>query len=185
MSIRLILTILVTIACWGHAPPAVAEDPDTNADLLKAVFIYNFAKFTRWPDDANRPNPSALSICILGSDEVSRSLPRLSGRTIQGRTLNVIDAPSEPIDPHQCQILYIANNPACDYRKLFHSLAGLPVLTVSQTAGFTRNGGMVELRQSGDKIRIIINRGETLHAGLTVSARLLNVATVIDTGDEP
>ncbi|MET0027670.1 MAG: YfiR family protein [Candidatus Thiodiazotropha sp.] len=183
MLLRYIFTVLLMLHGWSYTPTIVADEENTNVDLVKAVFIYNIAKFTRWPESSLSDSSIKLNICVLGKDKVSDSLTRLNGRSIQGRTLNILFRKDGNVAPGVCQVLYIAGNLEYDSGTLLTSLTDKHVLTISEIPGFSQHGGMVELKQSEDKIRLIINLRVTKKAGLSMSARLLNLASVIDPGD--
>ena len=56
---------------------------------LKAAFIYNFAKFTVWPDDV-LPPAGAFSACVLDDGPVGDALERtVKGRQLSGRQVKV------------------------------------------------------------------------------------------------
>jgi hypothetical protein len=53
----------------------------------------------------------------------------------------------------------------------------LPVLTVSDMHGFTELGGIIEFRIIDNKVRFDINLNAAESAGLTISSKLLSLAT--------
>jgi len=50
--------------------------------LFKAAFIYNFAKFTRWPENLDDNKKDAITLCTLGKDQLNSDLTRLQGTKI-------------------------------------------------------------------------------------------------------
>ena len=56
-----------------------------------------------------------------------------------------------------------------------------PVLTISEIRGFADAGGAIQLFRDKDRIRFRINRDAARDRGLTLSARLLDLAVIVDT----
>jgi len=78
-----------------------------------------------------------------------------------------------------CQLLFIADGEA---RRAGGGLGGvktLPVLTVSDSKGFSANGGIIEIYVDSGRIRFVINVDAAEHSGLRLSSRLLGLAKVI------
>lgn len=88
-------------------PSAMADRPVADDSLVKTAFIYNFAKFTRWPLDSWDDSKTPLNICTAGSDNLVNKLNRLSEETIRGRLVTIsLFAPG--VREKTCHILYIA-----------------------------------------------------------------------------
>ena len=58
------LAVWALLALASPAAPAAPEIAEENA--VKAAFIYNFAKFSEWPDDPWSRSPR-LRICVTGN----------------------------------------------------------------------------------------------------------------------
>ena len=178
------LLIYATLLMFAPAAVSItaAQDSEQDVSLLKAVFIYNFAKFTRWPENTSNDMQNSLTLCSIGDDSLVSELDRLGGRTIRGRPVRIDRQNAETIDPEKCHVLYVANSMRDNTQDVLEHLTDKPILTVSELPSFTQSGGMVELKRDKDKIRFIINLHVARKAGLKLSARLLNLATVV--GDE-
>ena len=66
------------------------------------------------------------------------------------------------------------------WKKVIQSLGGVPVLTVGESSGFCRWGGMVNFRLDGQNLRLEINDTAARQSGLRVSAQLLELATIVE-----
>jgi hypothetical protein len=53
------------------------------------------------------------------------------------------------------------------------------VLTVSDIEGFTAYGGIIQFKLVDNKVRFNINTDNARQAGLTISSKLLSLATII------
>lgn len=162
----------------GGIPAAVAQDSAEEERLLKAVFIYNFAKFTRWPESVVGGEGGSLTLCTAGKDELAGEVARLSGKMIKGHSVTVKSLKDVP-SPEMCQVLYIASSESRHYRDIVASVSNKSVLTVSELPGFARSGGIIELYRERDRIRFKINLSVAREAGLAISSRLLSLAEVV------
>jgi len=61
-------------------------------------------------------------------------------------------------------------------------LKNLPVLTISETAGFAKRGGMINFTLQDSKVRFEANVDAAKQAGLNISSRLLSLASIVQTG---
>ena len=155
--------------------PAAAANQDEEAQLLKAAYIYNFAKFTRWDET---PDAETLKLCVFGNDSLSEALQRLAGKWVGERRI-VIHAITDSKSVQACQILYFAMSERGDYREFVQALERQPVLTISEIEGFTSNGGMIELFHEAERIRFKINVNTVEQGGLAISSRLLKLAEIV------
>ncbi|MCU7840128.1 MAG: YfiR family protein [Candidatus Thiodiazotropha sp. (ex Troendleina suluensis)] len=173
--------LFIFIVFWTLSiawPIAIAQDLQQEENLLKAVFIYNFAKFTRWPEAIGNEGNSPLNICSLGSDELVSELERLSGRNIKGHPVT-IESKKDKKNLQNCHVLYLAHSLQQQYIKIIKSLAEKPILTISELPDFARSGGIIELYHKEGRISFIINLHIARKAGLDFSSRLLNLAEIV------
>ena len=158
---------------------AMAQNPAEEEQLIKAAFIYNFAKFTRWPDNTWEKQDAPLNLCITGDDKLANELKHLQDRTIQGHSLS-IQSLHHTVSVKSCHLLYIATSENKHYRKTLKTLHKKPILTVSELPHFARSGGIIELIKENDRTRFIINMNAAHEANIELSSRLLKLAIVID-----
>lgn len=172
--------LAITFLSWAavHVPcSAYAQDPAEDETLLKAVFVYNFAKFTRWPSEVWTDSKSAFNLCVAGDDELTESLSRLSSETIAGHTVAVRSL--QGFEVERCQMLYIAESAEDRMVDLLQESDVAAVLTVSEIPGFAHAGGMIEMYREGDRIRFKINLDTARAHRLQLSARLLDLAELV------
>ena len=67
---------------------------------------------------------------------------------------------------------------------ILESLRGRPVLTIAETPGFARSGGIINLTTNpDDRIRFEINAGIAKRVGLRLSSKRLDLAEIIPNQD--
>jgi len=183
-----ILFALSILFAWciflGNGSIVEAESPLPNEYLIKAAFLYNFAKFVDWPHEKFEEPSSPINLYILGEDPFGLAIDYIVGKTAQGRSF-LIKRVSRDEDLGKCHILYISASEEKFLPKILDSLRGSSVLTVGDVGSFARNGGIINLIRVQDKIRFEINVDAAHRAGLRISAPLLQQAKIIrDNGQE-
>ncbi len=180
-KISLIIAITVIfIFCPGNLKHLHAQIEVTPEYEVKAVFLFNFAQFVKWPDSVFAKNNSPLIIGILGKDPFGNYLDQtVKGEKIKGHPLLVKRYQDEnEIGP--CQILFI-NPPSEDQLKqILDLLKGRNILTVGDSPSFAQAGGIIRFLTVNDKIRFQINLTAAREAELNISSKLLRVAEVIN-----
>lgn len=181
-TLKRITTSLLVFACLLVANAmtfAKAQTRTEDEHLLKAAYIYNFAKFTSWPENTWQEKASPLNICTMGKDPLISGLKRLSGKIIKERSV-IITSIKNTQATNNCHLLYIAKSEKNRYQRILKSMSDKPVLTISELPNFSELGGMIELNNKNDQNHFIINLAATRNTGLEISARLLSLAVVIN-----
>jgi hypothetical protein len=144
---------------------------------LKAEFLFNFAKFTEWPEDVLSPT-SPIVLCVTDA-EVGTALDAVvTGRLLNQHPLIVsrvkIDDSLRP-----CVILYAGK---LDRRRIVQmtvSLGGASVLTVGDAEAFVQSGGMIGFFEADGRIRFAINPEAVERRRMKLSAQLLKLAKIV------
>jgi hypothetical protein len=159
-----------------------AQTPPDKEYQVKAGFLFNFTQFVEWPAEAFPRKDTPLVVGILGPDPFDAYLDEM----VRGESVN-----NHPIkvrrfhrieDVKECHILFVSGAEAAKPESLFISLKERKVLTVGDTEGFSKRGGMVGFVTKNGKIRLQINTEAVRAADLTVSAKLLRLADIITPG---
>jgi hypothetical protein len=138
---------------------------------VKAAFLFNFLKFTEWPDT------SSATIClgVLGKDPFGDGLEALRGKTAKGRKV-VIARFGRVEDAKDCDVLFIAESERGRLPHVLKSLQGSRTLTVGDQEGFCEAGGMINLVSARNKVGFEINVAAANRARLRISSQLLKLA---------
>jgi hypothetical protein len=152
---------------------------------VKAAFLFNFAKFVEWPADAFPTGDAPLQICVLGQDPFGGDFEQvIEDKTVNGHRLEIIH-PSGVPQARACQILFVASSQKQQTREILQGIKGASVLTVGDTSGFAKAGGIINFVLDENRVRFEINPKAAERAHLKLSARLLTVAKLIVTEEEP
>ena len=169
--------LVVPIAGLGGVVLAAADEPSREY-RIKAAFIYNFAKFTHWPDSSFPDVTAPLEFCVFGEDPFGGALNSIAGKTIRGRKVAVRRVTSVE-DGAGCHLLFISASELPRLGVILETLTGRPVLTVADMPDFARAGGIISLKTNEqDRLRFEINTGIAKRAGLRISSKLLSLAEI-------
>jgi hypothetical protein len=151
--------------------PAVASDV-----AVKAAFLFNFAKFTDWP---NLPAAAPITTCIVGDDAIAAAfVETVRDQRINGHALPL--APSQDAaDWRNCRMLFVGQAEAPRSAAALDGLTSSPVLTVSDSKDFAAASGIIELYVDNGRMRFAINVDAAERAGLRLSSRLLGLARIV------
>ena len=169
----LIFCLMTGAAVNGHAAPS-------GEYLLKAGFLYHFAKFIDWPEEAFADEQSPMILGVLGVDPFDGALDSIDGKTVRATKILVVKRFAGIADLEPCHILFISRSEQGQAEKILQQLEGTSVLTVSDLDRFARRGGMIRLIKVDNKIRFAINLKVAESAGLVVSSRLLRLANIVE-----
>jgi hypothetical protein len=164
---------------------ATATHADSATEYqVKAAFLFNFAKFVEWPVEAFPGVDAPLQICVLGQDPFGHEFEEMiADKTVTGHRIEVIH-PSGVPQAKACQVLFVASSEKQQVREILHGLREASVLSVGETPGFAKMGGIINFVLDDGRVRFEINVKAAERAHLKISARLLTVAKLIVTEDE-
>ena len=159
-----------TLAHQQAAPGAASIEA-----RVKAVFLFNFAKYVTWPPRAmGERSPGDVRICVTAKDSFYALLQAaVQGEDIDGKPL--VPVALDGLDgARTCQILYVGNAASADGKAWLSAVRGLQVLTVAD--GALNDDTVIGFVRDGNRIRFDIDRGAAKRRGLNISSKLLNVA---------
>jgi len=171
------VAVILSLLCLGSTFHA-ADLPAVEEYQVKSVFLFNFAKFTQWPDSVFSDSQAPLYICIMGEDPFKQAIDiTIENEIIRGHTV-LIERLDKVENSKSCQILFISSSEKSNLANILNYLQEMPILTVSDIDSFVEQGGMIQFFKHGKKIRLLINPDIAKAAGLLVSANLLRIAKV-------
>lgn len=177
------LWLAALLGCCVFAPVAPAQSTATSEYELKAVFLFNFARFVEWPDAAF-PGPEApLVIGVLGNDPFGPLLDKIvRGEKIGSHPL-LVRRYQRIEEIGDCHILFISTSAAGWMGRITGSTTGRSILTVSDADNLALRGVMIRFLTANNKIRLRINLEAVKAASLTISSKLLRPAEIVKNGE--
>lgn len=164
-------SVFAWLAAMLLAWTALAFGQPDSEPQLEAAYLVNFMKYVDWPAN-NRPY---ATICLFGRETLGPFLAAYEGRSVGGKELRIRRANS-PDDMANCQLVFIPDVEEARISAVLRWVHGQPILTVSDSDGFTRLGGGIELTRSSGRIQFIVNAASLSGNGLTPSSQMLRLA---------
>jgi hypothetical protein len=149
---------------------------------IKAAFLYNFAKFVVWPPQVFKSPTDPIAICVLGQSAITHPIEEaVADKKIEGRGI-AVSTISDIKGANVCQILFVSSAERQRLRSFPQDFRMVGILTVGETEGFAAEGGVINFKLDGGKVRFEINKDAADKKGLKISSKLLSLAEIVKPG---
>ena len=159
------------------AVPAAGFARQAIEAQVKAVFLYNFAKYVDWPS-ASQGSSATIRLCVPADPPflaVVREAVRdeiVNGRPLSAMGVDGLDAARE------CDILYVGVAGTLDATAWINAVRGRQTLTVGD--GRLVDGLVIAFVRDQDRLRFDISRAAAAKQKLSISSRLLGLARRVE-----
>ena len=148
-------------------------------NTVKASYLYNFAAHTEWPEGAFVRPDAPFIIGLAGDVPFAPALETgLRGKNLGGRKI-VIQAVGTNEEAKRCQVLFIGAVTPERMARLLATVAAKPVLTISETEGFGKHGGILNLFRGESSLKFEANPAAATRVHLKLSSQLLKLARIV------
>ena len=172
IRLRQLVVLLVWVLPLAHVHAQVSSEHQ-----LKAAFLVNFLKYIEFPPST----ASTATICLFGRDTLGPYLGSFEGRSIGGKELRVKRV-SGPEQLAGCQLLFIPDTEEARFAIALRWVENMPVLTVSDTDVFTRQGGGIALVRAEGRLQFEVNADALSRAGLKPGSQMMRLARQVTGG---
>ena len=172
----LLPTLAIAIVCGSLAGASTRPaQEDLSEYTLKGAFLYNFALFARWPEDAFQDEDSALVIAVFRDRAVVDTIRNaFQGKVIRGRPVAVKRIDTEVVD--SAHLLFVPDSEIEAFYEFQDAFAGRPVLLVGESRDFLERGGVLNFFIENNRVRFEASRQNAEHARVALSSKLLTLA---------
>jgi len=190
------LMLLFTVTVIIGMPAQTRADSLDYAKVakVKSAYLLNFIKFTQWPEQKHADKDSPIIICVLGEDRLGSVLDQtMQDKIVNDRSILIhrIDVSandrriSQLLQRHQEQlrkshVVFIGVSLKTHVQKVLNTLENADTLTVSDIPSFVKEGGMLELALSNNRIVFHANRKAVSNSNVKSSSKLLRLAKRIE-----
>ena len=166
---KLLLVLLVTL---GSQLPVTSYAGNVSEYKIKAAFIYNFARFTDWPDEG-----SELKICIYGKDPFDSYIDSLNGKKVDNKTIKIVRT-KKIEEVRSCHIAFLNIIPPEQrlFERALREIKGANVLTIADADNVVKFGVMIGLVIDDEKVGFNVNHTVAKASKLEISSQLLSLA---------
>jgi len=167
---------LLVLLCLSVS--ALSAHAETGEYQVKAAMVYNMIRFMDWPEDALPATASQLTICVAGTGPLGAGMGGLQGKLVKGKIIAL-----RQLEPTAgttgCQVLVMSDLDKPATNRLLEKSRSSAVLTVADSAGFARSGGVVGFVLSDGKVRFEVNQVAAQRHKIRISAQLLKLARIV------
>ena len=145
---------------------------------IKAIYLYNFTKFVYWPEK----NTATFNICLIGNDSFDDTLlDPIENKIAQGKKIRFFRGLKLSQSLEHCYIIYFSLSTTI---KAVQNTNLKGILTIGEHDSFIYQGGMIQLFKKNNRIRFKINKQNIEKNNLEISAKLLELADIIEDSHE-
>lgn len=168
---------ILLLICLGTLREPVYARSTPPEYLIKAAYLYHFAMFVDWPDEAFDSRNAPIVIGIVGADPFGPAIDdTVRDKRIDGRPL-VVKRLDWAQDLRHCHILFVADgNRIAD---VVRRVGNLSVLIVGESEDLARHGAVINFRIEDNRVRFDINVDAAKRSHLTISSQLLSLARIV------
>jgi len=199
----LLLLMLATVVC------ADDEQIQSRERQIKAAFLYNFIKFTEWPE-GKVAEQNTITIGLLGENQFGNAFDPVKDKTVKNKRLIIKNLGMfrqsfpQSREGHQtvddagklqfanyieqlrkCHVLFICGSERENFKAIIDAVKGYGVLTVGETADFLDVNGIITFIPGTEKAVFEVNQTVCEQEGLKISSKVLRLARKVITDKDP
>lgn len=173
-----------------------ADTDDDKSEKVKAAYLYNFAKFIKWPEEKFGAESDPIVMAVLNDDSFKTILQqtvrdkKVGQRDIEVRRLQYASPPAEGEPESErrgvfiselraCHMLYLSSDDEKRVADILALVKDHDVVTSGDLKEFAARGGMIGFVLAERKIVFEINITVVEDSRIKLSSKLLKLAKVI------
>ncbi|MGY5449682.1 YfiR family protein [Agarivorans sp. MS3-6] len=143
---------------------------------LKAGFVFNFARYSEWQDQA--PLVGYFRLCSPDISFVDSASEVLAEQTIHDLPILISYMSLDSSDITQCNLLFISAAYQQQWQQVDKRL--LPnTMLVGEAANFMKNGGHIRFFLLAGKIRFEVDPEKLKQSGIVMSSKVLRLSRIV------
>jgi len=170
------VSVCIAVFLFSIALPreVLPSDDSSLINKTKAVFVYNFFNYIKWPVSRD-----TVTIKVLGTTDIFEPLCDIARiKNTASRTFKIVAIDSvKSID--SCAILFVAKSEEKNIPAIISAIGQKSILTVGDFPGFAKKGIAVNFILIQGKLKFEININALANANLLVNSQLLKLAKIV------
>jgi YfiR/HmsC-like len=140
-----------------------------------SVYLYNFCKYTQWPD-----KKTEIVIGVLGNSPVYQGLLKMASTKSTYALKFTIKKFDTVADITNCNLLFLPITSQVDFTQLVQKIEGKNVLLVTENEKFIKQGSCINFISANGKLMFQLSQKRTSKSGLKISTKLTSLAILVD-----
>jgi hypothetical protein len=151
-------------------PETVESKADQRARSVTQV-VLGILSYARWPVE-----PQQLRLCVVGpteyTDDLVKGTTQATGRAVTVRRLLA----DNPAIAGECDAVYIGKLTSDERSRLFASLTGRPVVSISEGGDQCTVGSLFCLRVGDEQVSFEVNLDSVARSGVRIHPNVLQLS---------
>ncbi|SME95312.1 YfiR family protein [Desulfovibrio gilichinskyi] len=159
---------VITLFFFLYSSPVIAADAKITATKaqLRALFIKKIPKYVLWPEQAHFKESEKYTVAAIDKEELAPYFDK-------SESFKLVRWPAD-----DCQVLFLDSSNPRVIAAILKQVKNKPILTIGQNPDFLRMGGIINLVESGSRMKLQVNICAARKAGLTISSKLLKLSEI-------
>lgn len=173
--IFLIIVVFVNLCAHGQQVPEM-DEKDTAA-MVKASYLYNFAKLIDWPDEYKTGN---FIISVMGSSSLHKELVKKYNSKKIGSQQIEIRKLSQTLNINKCHVLYVGKESMDLLSDIAETLKDKPTFIVTDEDGSLEKGSALNFEFINGQWRYALKLKNATDKGLFIGSTLKSLAIKVE-----
>jgi hypothetical protein len=186
---------LVFLFTFGHILAYARENSAParyEEHQVKAAFLYNFIKFTDWPE-GKVAELNTITIGILGEHKFGDAFNPIKDKPVKDKQLIIknfgksrksfsqddagkLEFANYIEQLRKCHVLFICDTERENFKTILEAVKGYGVLTVGETTDFLNFDGIITFIPGTEKPVFEVNQKFCEQEGMKISSKVLRLA---------
>ncbi len=171
--------VLVLLPLVGSSRRMRAESTFASEDDIRAAMVQHLTMFVDWPPWKMDAAHQQFNVCLLGTDSIGPALENVFRNKMVNSKPVIVQRVETGAKLDGCHLLYLGSGLKRDFQRSLPALEQAAVLTVSERSGADVPGQIVGFPAQYDHVRIEVNLHAAQRSNLTISSKLLRLATLV------
>lgn len=172
--------LLFALAAWAAAAgiqPSLAQRTDATESGVKAAYLFRFAGYVEWPEQAFSGPDAPLVIGVMGAEDVAADLASIAaGRRINGRSVEVRRPLNDGEGLRGVHLLFVGRELSGRLPSIVRIAQSAGALIVADSERGLEAGSAINFVPLGDRIGFEVSLEAAERSGHKISSRMLAVA---------
>ena len=143
---------------------------------IHAAMLYDFIKYVQWPNETEK---GEFVIGVIGDESIYNTLQEWYGGKPRGTKKFAVKLLSSPSEASDCHVVYVGKFKSNEFDHVKNSIAGKPVLTITDANGLGQKGSCINFKVIDGKLKFELNQSTVNSSNLKVSNQLSSMAILI------
>lgn len=171
-----VLLLAGIVIMFPLAALAADETPESQADNIKAIFVYKITGYVTWPET----DADTFTVAVLGKSSLLAPLQEIAAKRKVGDKPLIIKECAAVKDISGAQMLLIAPAMENYLEALLEKARSEKILTIANTPGFAEKGVAINLVVIENRVCIEINQHTLKQCEITLHAQLADMAKKVE-----